>query len=72
MKKKPTQFDLIVQDVIANVDHWNKKVKQKEYIINNNDSFLLKEAKIYRYLNKVGCPRSSEIKPNIMSSPELY
>ena len=72
MEKKPTQFDYIVADVIANIDRWNNQVKQKEYIINNDDSFPLKEAKIYRCLNNVGCHRSSDIKPNIISSPELY
>ena len=72
MEKKPTQFDLVVADVITNIDHWNNQVKQKEYIINNNDCHTTKEVKIYRYLNEVGCHRSSEIKPNIMNSPELY
>jgi len=71
MEKKLTQFDYIVADVISNIDRWNNQVKQKEYIINNDDSFPLKEAKIYRYLNNVGCPMSSEIKPNIIDSPEL-
>ena len=72
MEKKPTQFDYIVADAISNIDRWNSQVKQKEYIINNDDDFLLKEVKIYRYLNNVGCPRSSDIKPNIIDSPELY
>ena len=72
MKRKPTQFDLVVADVIANIDRWNNQVKQKEYIINNDDSFNLKEAKIYRYLNNAGCHMSSDIKPNIINSPELY
>ena len=72
MEKKPTQFDLVVADVIANIDRWNNQVKQKEYIINNNDTHKAKEIKIYRYLNEVGCHRSSDIKPNIINSPELY
>ncbi len=72
MEKKLTQFDYIVADAIANIDRWNSQVKQKEYIINDDDSFPLKEAKIYRYLNNVGCARSSDIKPNIIDSPELF
>ena len=72
MEKKPTQFDLIVADVIANIDDWNNGVKDKKYIINNDDSHVTKETKIYRYFNNLGCHRSNEIKPNIMNSPELY
>ena len=33
MEKKPTQFDYIVADAIANIDRWNSQVKQKEYIM---------------------------------------
>jgi hypothetical protein len=72
MERKLTTFDYIVQDVISNVDHWNKKVKSKKYIINNDDSFSLKEAKIYRYLNTNAPFRLNEKKPNIISGRELY
>ena len=72
IKDFSTQFDLIVADVISNVEHWNKKVKQKEFIINNNDSFDIKQTKIYRYYNTNGSHRLIEIKPNIIDSPELF
>ena len=72
MEKKPTQFDYIVADVIANVELWNKEVKSKKYIINNDDTLSAKEAKIYRYFNINESHRLNEIKPNIMNSPELY
>ena len=72
MERKPTTFDYIVQDVISNIDHWNKKVKSKKYVINNNDTFLIKQAKIYRYYNANESRRINEIKPNIIDSRELY
>lgn len=72
MERKPTQFDLIVADVISNVDHWNKKVKSKKYTINNDDSFAAKETKIYRYFNNLGRHSSSKIKSNIINSPDLF
>ena len=52
MKKQPTEFELVVQSVINNIDDWNKRVKNKEHKIYNNDSQQTKETKIYRHINE--------------------
>ena len=52
MDKELTEFDLIVLSAIRNIKEWNKKVKNKKHRINDNDSMLIKETKIYRHINE--------------------
>ena len=52
MKIKQTKFNTVCSIVADNISIWNKEVKDKKYKLNVNDSSLVKEAKIYRYLNE--------------------
>ena len=51
VKKKNCKFNNYITHVLSNIDEWNMKVK-KEHNINENDSTLLVETKIYRQLNE--------------------
>ena len=52
IEKKNNVFDSYVKAALSNIQAWNKKVKQKKYFINKNDSYPNKLIKIYRYANE--------------------
>ena len=47
-KNNKDMFKDYVNNALSNVAAWNKKVKLKEYTINNNDTYASKLLKIYR------------------------
>ena len=73
MKKKTTEFNTICNYLYENMDVWNKNVKSKKYKLNENDSRLEIESKIYRYMNEYddNIHRLIQQEPNIERAANL-
>ena len=73
MKKKLTDSNTICNYLYENMDVWNKNVKSKNYHLNENDSRLELESKIYRYMNEYddNIHRLIQQEPNIERAANL-